>query len=172
MGLIRFTTTRQTTTLVGLSVVVLSLALAHAAASSTSARPKLSVRGGTATEESRAAVFKVSLSRAAPGRVSVRYATADDSASAGTDYVAKRGNLVFKRGQRTKTVRVTVRDDSIPEGARSFFLVLSRAQGARIGVARARAVIAKSDLPTFTLRATIDGAQESANAGGRGDPTA
>jgi Calx-beta domain/CHRD domain len=165
---------RRNKRIVRLTLVCALLVLAFAqSAAPAPARSVLAVRGVTTTEESRVAVFKVTLNPAAARLVTVRYATANGTAVAGLDYVAKRGKLVFNRGQTTKAVRVTIRDNSIPEESRKFFLVLSRANGARIGGAKAAAVIKPSDLPApFTLRATINGAQEAATNNGQGDPTA
>jgi hypothetical protein len=148
------------------------LLIAAQAAFPAGPAPSVTIRGPGATEEGGVAVFSVRLSRAAPRRVVLRYATEAGTASAASDYSSRRGTLAFARGQRTKTIRVTIKEDSDPEAAESFAVVLSRASGARIRGRRASVVIPKNDLPTFTLTATMDGAQEAATAGGRGDPTA
>ena len=61
--------------------------------------------------------FAVSLSRAASGAVSVTYATADGSATAGSDYTARQGKLRFAPGETEKTISVPVLDDAHDEGA-------------------------------------------------------
>ena len=65
--------------------------------------------------------FDVSLNRApvtSDGTVSVSWATRDGTATAGSDYTAGSGTLSFGAGERTKTVRVSVLDDSHDEGLR------------------------------------------------------
>ena len=58
--------------------------------------------------------FAVSLSRAASGRVSVSYATADGTATAGEDYTRASGKLRFAPGETEKTISVPVLDDAHP----------------------------------------------------------
>ena len=59
--------------------------------------------------------FQVSLSSASGQTVSVGYSTADGTATAGSDYVAIGGSLVFTPGQVTKTVAVPVNGDTLDE---------------------------------------------------------
>ena len=74
--------------------------------------------------------FAVSLSRAASGPVSVDYATADGTATAGVDYTAASGTLTFAAGETEKTVSVALLDDAIDEGKETFTLELSNPRGA------------------------------------------
>ena len=90
--------------------------------------------------------FKVTLSRAASGTVTVDYATADGTATAGADYTAASDTLTFAAGETAKTVSVTVLDDSHNEGTETMTLTLSNASGARIADATATGTIENSDL--------------------------
>ncbi len=74
--------------------------------------------------------FAVTLSRAASGAVSVDYATADGTATAGEDYTATSGTLTFAAGETAKTVSVAILDDAIDEGKETFGLKLSNPRGA------------------------------------------
>ncbi len=74
--------------------------------------------------------FAVTLSRAASGPVSVDYATADGTATAGADYTAASGTLTFAAGETAKTVSVALLDDAIDEGKETFTLTLSNPRGA------------------------------------------
>ena len=77
--------------------------------------------------------------------MTVDYATADGTATAGDDYTATSGTLIFAAGERTKTVNVPVLDDSHDEGNETFTLRLSNATGARIGDGEATGTIANDD---------------------------
>ena len=71
----------------------------------------------------RRAQFLIHLSRAPETPVTVTYATADGSAVAGQDYVAKLpGTVVFAPGQISKTIDVLVNSDTTADAARSFTL--------------------------------------------------
>ena len=89
--------------------------------------------------------FAVSLSRAASGTVTVDYATADGTATAGEDYSSTSGTLTFAAGETAKTVSVPVLDDVIDEGQETFTLRLSNATGARIADAEATGTVSNSD---------------------------
>ena len=89
--------------------------------------------------------FVVSLSRAAPGTVTVDYATADGTATAGDDYTAASGTLSFAAGETAKTVSVAVLDDAHDEAEETMTLVLSNASGARIRDGEATGTIENSD---------------------------
>ena len=87
-----------------------------------------------------AAVFTVRLDRAATGTVSVDYATANGAgrwagtapARAGADYTATSGTLTFAAGERSRSVRVPILDDSIDEGIEYFLLRFSNPRGATL----------------------------------------
>ncbi len=89
--------------------------------------------------------FAVTLSRAAPDEVTVRYVTKDGSATAGEDYRSARGKLVFAAGETEKTVSVEVVDDAHDEGEETFTLVLRKASGAVIADGEAVGTIENSD---------------------------
>jgi hypothetical protein len=106
----------------------------------------------TPTGEPGFAVFQVSLSGWV-GPVSVQYATEDDTARAGEDYVATGGTLTFTDpgplGARISAkVRVAILDDKLVEGWERFRLVLSAPTGAvlRPGAERADAWIEDDEL--------------------------
>jgi hypothetical protein len=143
-------------------VLLLVSPLVPGAGARTSWQPVISVGPVRATEgdEGEDAVFALRLSREGVSPVSVRFATANGSARGGADYVARRGVVIFKHGQRSKYVHVRVVGDTLPEPEETFFLVLSRPRGATLKTQRATATIAASDLPApFTLRATMTGAE-------------
>ena len=109
---------------------------------------RIRIAGGKAREGKDASLdFAVTLNRAASGAVSVDYATADGTATAGEDYTATSGTLTFAPGETAKTVSVAILDDAIDEGKETFLLRLSNPQGAYLrGIHReAKGVIANAD---------------------------
>ena len=78
------------------------------------------------------ATFTVSLSAPSTGPVTVGYATADGTATAGADYTATAGTLTFAPGETRKTIAITVASDGIAEGTEDFHVMLSNPSGATI----------------------------------------
>jgi hypothetical protein len=83
--------------------------------------------GGT-----RATGFTVTLSAPSDRPVTVAYATANGTATAGGDYQAASGTLIIPAGQTTGTVTVPVIGDRLPEPDETFFVDLSGATNAAI----------------------------------------
>jgi chitinase len=89
--------------------------------------PGLSVTSVTIVEGNagtRSLWFTISLSEVSGRTVTVQYATADDTATAGSDYAARSGTLVFLPGWISQTFAVTVTGDSLVEGDERLFLNL------------------------------------------------
>ena len=120
--------------------------------------PTLSIGDVTVTEGNsgtKAAVFTVTLSAASPQTVTVNFATANGTATAGTDYVAQTGNLSFTAGQTTKTISVTVNGDTTVEPNETFLVNLTAPSGATLADAQGQATITNDDtavvLPTLSI---------------------
>ena len=80
-----------------------------------------------------AAVFEVRLTKSPSKTVTVRYATANDSATtANNDYVATTGTLSFLPGEMVKTVSVPVVGNTASEPDKTFTLKLSEPKNAPI----------------------------------------
>jgi hypothetical protein len=97
------------------------------------------------------AAFTVTLSPAASSNVTVKYATANGTAAAGSDYVAASGTLTFTAGQTSKTISVAVNGDTADEPNETFYLSLSNPTSATIGTAQAAATIVDDDLPAASM---------------------
>jgi Calx-beta domain len=78
------------------------------------------------------ATLTVSLSVACGEAVTVNYATADGSATAGSDYQAASGTLTIPAGQTTGTITVLVNGDRLAEANETFFVNLSSPTNATI----------------------------------------
>ncbi len=119
--------------------------------------PALSIADPTPIAEgnsgTKTLTFTVTLSAAAAGQVTVSYATADGSAIAGSDYVAKSGTLTFAAGETTKTIEITINGDSVVEGNETFLVNLSTPSGATIADGQATGTITNDDavLPTLSI---------------------
>jgi predicted GH43/DUF377 family glycosyl hydrolase len=98
--------------------------------------PHVFVRDVVVDEKAGTAGFVVMLGgptgQSSNSTVTVDYATADSTAIAGSDYVAKSGTLTFAPGDSVKTVVVDIIDDAVAEGRERFGLNLSNAFGATI----------------------------------------
>ena len=70
-------------------------------------------------------VFTISLDMASTASVTVDYATADITATAGTDYTATTGTLTFQPGETSLTVTVPILIDTTATSATTFSLDLS-----------------------------------------------
>ncbi|MCG7927006.1 MAG: hypothetical protein JAY67_15910 [Candidatus Thiodiazotropha taylori] len=97
------------------------------------------------------------------GSVQVNYSTSDGTAVAGSDYEVASGSLTFADGELSKTVEVTIIDDSLLEGSESFNISLSDAVGTILGdVTTATVVIGDDDEPPAAGAITFSNAAFSA----------
>jgi large repetitive protein len=104
---------------------------------------------GTATM-----VFTITLNGASSYPVVVNYATANGSASAGSDYTAASGNVVFNSAaDLPKTVSVTVLSDSLSESDEDFFVNLTSVSGGGVSIGdnQGRGLIRETSALTLTL---------------------
>lgn len=96
--------------------------------------PRISINDVSATEgnnkQTKSFTFTISLSAAYDQAVTVGYATANGTATAGSDYQSKTGTVTFAPGETTKTITVAVTGDKQKEANETFFVNLS---GATVG---------------------------------------
>jgi len=119
--------------------------------------PTLSINSVAALEGAGRLTFTVTLSAASTSSVSVRFATANGTATSGRngDYSAASGTLTFNPGETTKTVSVSITNDSTVETDETFFVNLSSASGANIAISSGTGTILNDD---------------SSSGGGKGGP--
>ena len=127
------------------------------------ATPQLFVRDAVVDEKDGNALVSVLLGgpagQSSNSTVTVHYATAQGSASDGSDYSAAVGMLSFAPGETAKTVVVPIVDDADAEGAEGFFLSLSTPLHADIATGTGTVTIGASDTPDSTdpdIRAPAD----------------
>ena len=94
--------------------------------------PELAIHDVAVAENAGSAVFRVGLSGESDQAVTVAYRTSDWTATAGADYTATNGTLVFQPGETRKAIAVPVLDDSEEEGTETFTMTLSDARNATL----------------------------------------
>jgi len=101
------------------------------------------------------ATFTVLLSTASGQTVTVNYATADNTATAGSDYQSTSGSLTFNPGETSKTIAVEINGDTMFEPSETFFVNLSSSTNASISDNQGKATITNDDpappVPTFSI---------------------
>lgn len=103
-------------------------------------RPRLSVADSHVVEGDTGVTilrFTVRLSNPSQDNVSVEFETLNRTATAGVDYLARSGTLIFTPGQDALTIDVTVLNNLGSQGHRQFDLALRRAVGAAIATPQA-----------------------------------
>lgn len=78
-------------------------------------------------EDSTNATLTVKLSGPQTAAVTVQYATANNSATAGADYTATSGTLTFAAGETEKTITVPILEDLLDEDNETFLVNLTNA---------------------------------------------
>ena len=88
------------------------------------------------------AVFQLAISAASPVPVSVQYQTLDLTATAGTDYLARAGTLVFQPGATNAVLSVPVIGNALVASNKIFVVLLSQPLNAVLGANEAFGTIA------------------------------
>jgi serine protease len=117
--------------------------------------PILSINDVVVTEGdsgSRLATFRVSLSPASTDAVTYNIATANGTATAGSDYVAKSlAGETIAAGLTSKTFTVTINGDSAVEDNEYFFVHIDTPLGADVLNGNASGTIINDDGPTLSI---------------------
>jgi hypothetical protein len=118
----------------------------------------VSVNEGNAGTTS--AVFTVTLSPASGQTATVNYATADNTATAGLDYVAGSGTVTFPPGSTSQPVIVSVIGDTLFEGDETFFVNLSGAVNANVADGQGIGTILDDDTPSLSSNELSHGSEQ------------
>ena len=127
--------------------------------------PTVSVGSTSGPEGDGSLAFSVRLSAASQQTVKVGYATADDTATAGSDYTAVEGELTFAAGTTELTIEVAIADDALDEEDERFTVTLSDAVNATLA-ATATATGTITDDDDRGVRVTPTDLQVSEGASG------
>ncbi|WP_167335410.1 Calx-beta domain-containing protein [Pedobacter kyungheensis] len=117
---------------------------------------------GSYDEAAGTATFTVTLSNAIQNAFTVDYATANGTATAGLDYIAKNGTLTFPAGSAAgsiQTFTVSIVNDNIVEPTESFTVALSNPTGGLVTIAAntATATITDNDVSVASITAGNNG---------------
>lgn len=93
------------------------------------------------------ATFTVTLSAISDDTVTVQYATADGTATAGADYTSRSGTLTFAPGTTSATISVPILGERLIEGNETFSVMLSTATNAVIADDVGLGQITNNDFP-------------------------
>ena len=120
------------------------------------AAPTISINDVTVTEGnsgSTSASFTVSLSAASGQSITVSAATANNTATSGSDYTAVSATtLTFSAGTTTQTFTVPVLGDTLDEANETFYVNLSSATNSSISDAQGQGTITDDDAsPTLSV---------------------
>ncbi len=119
--------------------------------------PMLAIRDATVLEGNTGTtnfVFTVSLSAASDQPVTVAYATADGTATAGSDYAAAAGTLTIPAGQTTGTITVLVNGDRLAEPDEAFVVNLSSPTNATVADGQGAGTIV-DDEPRISITPSV-----------------
>ena len=134
--------------------VLLNTTPAAATTTVSLSSPTASIVEGNSGSQS--LTFTVNLSAAASSAVTVNYATANGSATAGSDYNATSGTLTFAAGELSKTIAVSVLGDTTVEQNETFTVSLSNPIGTDLGTTTSTtATIVNDDNPPITPNLNI-----------------
>ena len=121
-----------------------------------------SLADATATEGTNSTLdFEVRLNARDDCRtVTVNYATADGTATAGEDYTAASGTLTFNPGETVKTISIALLEDDATDGEETLTLTLSNPAGVELTDAEATGTISDVE-PVEALTARFESVPES-----------
>lgn len=115
-------------------------------------RPEITINDRALSESTTPVTFTVTLSTASTLTVTVDYATADGTATAGVDYQPTSGTLTFAPGETTKTINVTIISDTLDEANETYFVNLSNASNGTILDNQGQGTINDNDnAPTLSI---------------------
>jgi uncharacterized repeat protein (TIGR01451 family) len=107
--------------------------------------------------------FNVTLSNASDSTVTVQYSTANDTATAGSDYTAASGQVSFSPTVTSQPISITVTGDATNEPNETFFVNLLTPANATIADSQALGTIINDDgVPSISI---TDVTQNEGNAG-------
>lgn len=127
--------------------------------------PVAAISDAAVGESGPAVAFLVTLSSAASQQVSVAYATAPGTATAGKDYQRVMGTLKIPAGETAGTILVPVSNDALDEPDETLLVTLSAPSGATLADGQATGTIVDDDEPPPSTAVQISISDTSAGEG-------
>jgi hypothetical protein len=135
--------------------------------------PTLSINDVTVNESAGNAVLQVCLSATSTQQVTVQFATANGTATAGSDYTASTGTVTIPAGQTCANVSVPIINDAVAEPTETFTVNLSSPVNATIGTGTGTVTINDDDQSQYNCSAlTFTPGNQSIVIGGMTAPVA
>ena len=132
--------------------------------------PTVSVSDAQVSEDGRDIRFRVSLSQSSRKPVRVWFETSSGTATSGTDFDARPGQVSFSANSSTTMhAHVTVYDDQEPEPHETFTLTLTEASNATLGDATATGTIRDDDAAARLAAVAIEDTTATLIIGGHTD---
>lgn len=133
----------------GLAIDDFSLTVAGSSTPALAVNDVSALEGDSGTT---AFTFGFGLSQpAGAGGVVIQYATADGSATAGSDYVTASGTVTIPQGSTSATVTVNVIGDTATEPDETFFLNIVSATGANVSDGQGLGTILNDDVSVVAI---------------------
>lgn len=133
----------------------------------TAGQLMLSAAAYSVAETGGAAIVSVKRVGGASGAASVGYATANNTAIAGSNYTATSGELTWADGDSsTKTFSIPINDATPFTGTKSLAVALASASGASLGGTKSASVVIIGVGPTTTASATVSWSAPTLNTNG------
>ncbi len=113
----------------------------------------VSIYDEQASEGDGSLLFPVRLSRPSSRLVTVQFASSDETAEEGSDYVSSQGIVIFQRGSTEGKIRIQILEDSEVEADETFQVTLSSARHAEIAQETGTGTILDNDgNPTVSVQ--------------------
>lgn len=125
--------------------------------------PSISISDATVNESDGSASVTVTLSWVYSSDVTVQYATANNSAIAGSDYTAVSGTLTIAAGQTTGVITIPILNDNLSEADESLTVNLTNPTNGTIADSQALVTILINDLPSLSI-ADVSVNEDAGNA--------
>ncbi|MEM7533400.1 MAG: Calx-beta domain-containing protein [Chloroflexota bacterium] len=103
-----------------------------ASVTNTVAQPLISISNISVNEDAGTATLIVALAESGVADAGVTYTTVDQTATAGTDYIARSETLTIAAGSLSATVVIAIQDDALQESTETLVVELSNPVNARL----------------------------------------
>jgi Ca2+-binding RTX toxin-like protein len=104
--------------------------------------------------------YTVTLSTSSTQTITVNYATADGTATAGLDYTSTNGTLTFAPGITTRTINIPILNDNLNEADETFTLTLTSPTNVNLGT-KTSATTTITDTLTSSVTTTLPAGVEN-----------